>query len=99
MTTVLPAILKSGEPARLIPTVAETSKEARAASIFIATLAAVPDYAAILLGELDVRIGARSRLNCFTEVTTLTPTDVGLRPDGLIVVRNGKQEWTADPAP
>lgn len=49
----LPSFLSSGQRARLIPVVADTSKEERAASIFLATLSAVPAFAASMLTTVN----------------------------------------------
>ena len=50
----LPKNLKIGEVARLIPVVADSSKEQRAASTFLAVLSVVPDFANVQLVVLDV---------------------------------------------
>lgn len=95
-TKELPEYLESGDVARLIPVVAETSKERRAASILLATMMAVDEFAAAMLRGVDVRLGARAKVQCFTEVVF---RDAGpgakLRPDGLIFVNTGKKTWTA----
>ena len=41
----LPEILISGEIARLIPVIADSRKEQRVTSVFLATLSAVPSFA------------------------------------------------------
>lgn len=92
----LPASLKSGEIARLIPVIADTRKEQRAASVFLSTLSAVPDYAERLLASLGQRIGQRTTINSFTEIVfNNQPSDQNDRPDGLLVVDRGRSFWSA----
>lgn len=92
----LPEPLKGGEPARLFPVLAETSREGRALSVFLSCFAAVDDLARTLLATLGLRLGVRSRVQAFTEVVLdSVPDDAAGRPDGLIVVRTGRREWTA----
>jgi len=85
--------LVGGEPARLIPILAEGKKEERASSALLATISIVPDFAKKLLEPFNVKIGSRTTIECFTEVRFDEYEE--LRPDGLIVVRNGKKVWTA----
>ncbi|MFQ5784884.1 MAG: hypothetical protein ACE5H8_08665 [Alphaproteobacteria bacterium] len=93
----LPKILKSGVEARLIPTVADSNKEERTASVLLAALAAVPCYRKALLSTIGKYVGSSARVNCYTEVNFIqTPEDIAnKRPDGLIVVTVGKNVWTA----
>ena len=67
--TNLPEFLLYGENARLFPVVADTSREQRTLSIFLAVLTQVPAFARASLGSLGVRIGKRARISTFTEVT------------------------------
>ena len=53
-----PDFLEGGEPARLIPVAADGSREARAASILLATLLGVPPFAKLMLGLLGQRLRA-----------------------------------------
>lgn len=70
----LPDILSGGEEARLFPIVAETSKEKRIASVFLALLPNIPDLASDLLKTSKVRVGSRSKITCYTEVVLkMTP--------------------------
>jgi hypothetical protein len=55
----------------------------------------VPDYAKNLLGELGVRVGKQTKIECFTEVVFDNRADSVKRPDGLIVVSSGNKEWRA----
>ena len=66
--TSLPDFLESGEIARLIPVIADSRREQRVASVFLATLSAVPEFAQPLLTSVGVRLGKRSVIDTFTEV-------------------------------
>lgn len=85
----LPAYLSSGEQARLIPVAADGNKETRATSIILATMSAVPAYRKAMLGYLGKRVGIRSGLQCFTEIT-FKDTKEKSRPDGLLLLDNGR---------
>ena len=61
-----PDFLKRGEPARLFPLVADTSREQRIASILLAVMTQVPALAAELLGTTGLRIGVRTKIEAFT---------------------------------
>lgn len=89
-------ILKHGVPARLFPVVPESSKEQKSLSIFLANLISVRPFAERIMSPLGVKLGKRSSLDCFTEVT-LTNEIKGLkdRPDALIVIESGKKSWSA----
>lgn len=87
--------LAQGEQARLFPVVAETSKENRIASVFLALLPLLPDLSKSLLQSVSVRLGSRSKIECFSEVVFSSDTEKTCRPDGLIVVTNGKKQWSA----
>ena len=76
--TDLPEVLMSGEKARLIPVVADTSKENRAASVLLATISCVDDFAKALLSGIGQRVGTRAEIECFTEaVLEKSPEDTG----------------------
>ena len=92
----IPTILKSGDIARLIPVVADSRKEQRVASVFLATLSAVPELAEALLGSVGQRVGRRTTINSFTEVVFKDkPQDLKDRPDGLLIVDRGRSTWSA----
>ena len=96
MTDELPQTLQDGEPARLFPVLAETSKEGRALSVLLACLGSVDDLARTLLSTLGQRVGVRFRVRVFTEVVlSNAPEGVSGRPDGLIVVETGRRSWSA----
>ncbi len=92
----LPESLRSGEASRLFPVLADTSKEGRTLSIFLSCLENVGEFGRSMLGGLGIRVGARGRINTFTEVVfKKAVADAKYRPDGLIVVNTGKSTWTA----
>ncbi len=88
-------IIAQGEKARLFPVVAETSKENRIASIFLALLPEIPDLAKALLQSANTRVGKRSTIECYTEVFLKNDTDKNDKPDGLICVKTGSKSWLA----
>lgn len=94
--TKLPSILQRGEPSRLFPVLADTSKEGRTLSIFLACLENVSGFGRSLMSSLDLRVGVRGKIETYTEVV-LQKEFPGAkhRPDGLIVVHTGKSIWTA----
>ena len=93
--TTLPDFLTRGEPARLFPVIADTSREQRILSIFLAVLTQVPNLAQEILGTVGVRIGKRTRISAFTEVALKNDADNSGRPDGLLVVETGRSTWSA----
>ena len=95
MITHLPDILDHGEPVRLFPVVADTSREQRILSIFLAVLTQVPDFAHEILGTIGVRVGKRTKITAFTEVTLKTKVEDAGRPDALIIATSGRNTWTA----
>ena len=93
--TNLPEFLSRGEPARLFPIVADASREQRLLSIFLAVLSQVPNLAHEILGTVGVRIGKRTRISSFTEVTLKNDIENSGRPDGLLIVATGRSIWSA----
>ena len=92
----LPENVVQGEPARLFPVLAITSKEGRTTAVFMACLSLQRELGAALLGGVGQRLGVRARVSTYTEVVFGDrSTDTSLRPDGLIVVRVGSREWKA----
>ncbi|MCG8511876.1 MAG: hypothetical protein MI741_21890 [Rhodospirillales bacterium] len=91
----LPAYLKSGEIARLIPVIGDVRKEQRAASVLLATLSAIPDFSNALLTPLGQRIGNKTTVNTFTETVFVSDGSEKDRPDGLIEIRARNRTWTA----
>lgn len=89
-------IIELSHPARLIPVVADSKKEERATSILLAAFSVVPAFAHDVLSEAGARIGKRSEVKCFTEVTfPIQGSESKGRPDGLIVIKQGGKSWSA----
>lgn len=92
----LPAFVTRGEPARLFPVLADTSKEGRTLSILLACLQNVEEFGRAMLLDIGQRLGQRSRILTFTEIVLSKGiADASHRPDGLIVVQTGSTQWTA----
>jgi hypothetical protein len=92
----LPHDMKQGEPARLFPVLATTSKEGRATAIFLSCLSRVNEFGAQLLARVGHRVGKRTQIACYTEVVFKTEkTLIKDRPDGVIICSNGKNQWRA----
>jgi hypothetical protein len=88
--------MKSGELARLNPTVPDSKKEERATSILLATFRAVPDFARAMLSDAGISFPKTSQIECYTEVALEVPgSKRAVRPDGLIVLSKGKKQWLA----
>lgn len=94
--TNIPTLGARGERARLFPVLADTSKEGRALSIFLACVSNVRELGQCLLSDLGVRVGTRTHIEAFTEVVfEKSGSEKKLRPDGLIVVQSGSRQWSA----
>jgi hypothetical protein len=91
----LPVALKGGQPARLFPDFAMTSREKRITSILLALLPQIPELAKTVFASIGVRIGVRSRIETWTEVVFKSDADSACRPDGFVCVTNGSTIWTA----
>lgn len=89
-------ILEDAQPARLIPTVADTRREERIVSILLATLPRVRPFAEQLLQRLGKRVGKSSVLTSYAEVY-FSSNDGSKkdRPDGLLCLTTRKARWTA----
>lgn len=57
-----------GEPARLIPSIADNALERRGISILLAALTAVHEYRKVMLESIGHRVGQRARIEAWTEV-------------------------------
>lgn len=90
-----PDFLRSGAPARLFPVLATTSKEGRSTSILLACLGLIRELSKHLLESVGQSYGVRSSLFAFTEVVFASNDEQADRPDGLIILRQGKKQWTA----
>lgn len=96
MKNPLPEVIVQGEPSRLFPVLATTSKEGRTTAIVLACLARINEFGANLLGSVGQRVGARSKIETYTEIVCKNKVEkLRERPDGLIVVKSGKNEWRA----
>lgn len=92
-----PDYIIRGEPARLIPVVADSGKESKATSVFLAAMRGVKEFREVMLGSLGQKLGSRAQLEAWTEVVfredkNATKDD---RPDGLIVLNTGRKDWSA----
>jgi hypothetical protein len=86
----------SGEPARLIPSVSDQSKEARVTSSLLATFSVVPTFASTVLDGLGAPFNSRTKITAFSEVVFKgRENDKRSRPDGLLVLTSGGKEWRA----
>ena len=89
-------ILKNAQRARLIPTVADSSKEERIVSILLATLSVVRPFAERFLKICKVQMGKTSHLDSYTEVKFPTSEKCHEgRPDGVVKLLTRKNIWTA----
>lgn len=90
-----------GKYARLIPTLADSKKEERATSILLAALMSVHEFRKAMLQSINQRVGARTKLEAWTEVVFKDDTPSNKkkspddRPDGLIVLNTGRKKWRA----
>lgn len=82
-------------PARLIPTVGirgQEEQEKRATSSLLAVMRAVPEFAHALLKELGAP--KTQAIETFAEVRFKDSAGKTVIPDGAIVCRRGKKNWT-----
>jgi len=84
-----------GYPARLIPVGSDSSKERRVLSVFLSVLAQCPSFSDRLLRSIGKRVGKRTRISVWTEVSFPGVEDLKDRPDGLIRLTTGHSDWTA----
>ncbi len=90
-----PDCIEFGARASLFPVLAETNKERRITSIFLAVLSQIPDLAESIMKSVDVRVGKRTTVDVFTEVVLTGKTDADNRPDGLLVITTKGKKWSA----
>lgn len=93
----LPDYVVRAEVARLIPVVADTSREQRTIAVFLAALRGVYEFRQAMLASLGLRVGNRAALEAWTEIVLQTDdgTTKNDRPDGLIALGTGKKHWSA----
>ncbi|MDO9468751.1 MAG: hypothetical protein Q7J36_15740 [Thiobacillus sp.] len=92
-----PDYFTKGEKARLMPVAADSNKEVRATSVFLATMMAVPPFAERMLDTIGQKIGKRTEIISFTEVGFKQTGEVkNFRPDGFVSVTAGRgRQWNA----
>ncbi|WP_037916273.1 hypothetical protein [Sulfitobacter sp. 20_GPM-1509m] len=91
-----PDYLAQGEAARLFPVLATTSKEGRTTSILLACISKIEEFGSELMSSVGKRVGKRANIETYTEIVFKNEkVQVKDRPDGLIVLRNGSNEWRA----
>lgn len=92
-----PDFFAKGEKARLIPVAADSNKEVRATSVFLATMMAVPHFAERMFDTIGQKTGKRTEVVCFTEVGFKQASEgKNLRPDGFVSVTAGRgRQWSA----
>lgn len=89
-------ILKDAQPARLIPTTADTRKEQRLMSILLAVLPMVPAFTRRLLQPCRVRVGKSAVLTSYREVEFPSVDNSGMeRPDGILCIETRQARWAA----
>jgi hypothetical protein len=88
-------LIKQGEPARLFPIVADSSRENRLTSVLLASLTAIQALAEDLLTGIAPPFRKTSKTSCLTEVVFKKGETGRDRPDGLIIVENRLRSWTA----
>lgn len=89
-------LIVSGERSRLIPVVADMSREERAISPVLATFEIVPSLAHSMLSEVGGPTNQRAKIRAFSQVVFKgAPTERKLRPDGLLEVDSGRKIWRA----
>src|SRR5690554_2042954 len=93
----LPDGVVSGEAARLIPVVADSSREIRATSVLLAAMQAVPALARALLTTIGQSYPSRATLVGYTETKFQNKDPIPeCRPDGyLLLNRGGRVVWSA----
>jgi hypothetical protein len=96
MTVELPAFLKSGGAARLIPVANGSQRERCAASVLVAALSVVRPFAEAIFTTVGKNVGSKTSVAAFTEVVFKKQlAEANCRPDGLLVVSTPRSEWRA----
>ncbi len=96
MADNIPDYLIRGEQARLFPVLSMTSKEGRTTSIVLAILTKVSELRTALFESVGKRVGVQTKIETYTEVAFKNNSiSFDARPDGLIVLKRGKDEWRA----
>ena len=90
----LPDFIEQGEQARLFPVGSLSNKERRTTSTLLAVLPILPELAEQLLQTIGFRLGKKAQISVYTEVV-LKNTENKDRPDGLLIIEQGKKTFTA----
>lgn len=95
--TEFPEYLEQGTYARLIPVVADTSREQRITSTVMAGFMSVEEFGREMLKLVGAPATKTAKITCYTEVVFKKVGDEQqkFRPDGLIIVKSGARTWTA----
>ncbi|MGR3493241.1 MAG: hypothetical protein ACU0DW_14375 [Shimia sp.] len=92
----LPTYITRGEPARLFPVLATTSKEGRTTSIVLACMTQIKEFGDHLLLSIGQRLGSTMQIEAWTEVEPAGTKDLGKdRPDGLIMYKRRGGSYSA----
>lgn len=91
----LPEYVVRADIARLIPVVADTSREQRTVAVFLAALRGVFEFRQAMLASLGIRAGNRAALEAWTEIVLQNDETKSDRPDGLVLLGTGKKHWSA----
>lgn len=91
-----PEFISRADVARLIPHFADSSKEQRVVSAFLATMTAVDEFGRSLLRMLGAPAPKTARIAGYTEVefAANAGSNENLRPDGLIFVGTPRRNWS-----
>lgn len=89
-------LIASGERSRLLPVVADMSREERAISPVLAAFTIVPNLAHSMLHEVGGPTNRRAKVRSYSQVVLKgAPAERKLRPDGLLEVDSGRKIWRA----
>lgn len=95
-TTNVCDLIKSGERSRLIPVVADTSREERAIQPVLAAFSVVPSLANSMLQEVGGPTNQRATVNSYSQIVFKDALgERNLRPDGFLEVDSGRKVWRA----
>ena len=96
VASAIPDLIASGERSRLIPVVADMSREERAVSPVLAAFSVVPAFAHSMLQEVGGPTNQRATVRSYSQVVfKRAPADRKWRPDGLLEVDTGRKVWRA----
>jgi len=87
--------VKQGDPARLFPVLAESSREKRLTSVLLATLPLLPELTREIFAGIAPKIGKTTTVSTMTEVVFRRGSAGKDRPDGLITINTRGRTWSA----